>query len=141
MADVLSQTLATRRLIMSLLAVFAMLALVLASLGVYAVTTATVAERRGELAIRVALGAGPARMARLVVGQALLTTIGGAIVGLAVAAVGGRVVAGLLFDVQPYDPLSLGGAVAVLVAVAVGASIVPGRVAARVDPMEALKAE
>ena len=141
MSDVLSRTLATRRLIMSLLAVFAMLALVLAALGVYAVTTATVAERRGELAIRVALGAGPARVARLVVGQALLMTIGGAIVGLAAAAVGGRLVAGLLFDVRPSDPLSLGGAVAVLIAVAVGASIVPGRVAARVDPMEALKAE
>ncbi len=77
MADVTDQTVATRRLVVWLLSIFAGLALVLAALGLYAVMTAVVAERRSELAIRVALGAGPMRVAWLVVGQALATTVGG----------------------------------------------------------------
>ena len=141
MTDVTGQTLATRRLVMSLLAVFAGLALVLAALGLYAVMSAVVAERRPELAIRVALGAGPARVAWLVVGQALLTTMGGAVAGLVSARLLSRFLEGLLFEVRPADPWVLGGAVAVLTAVAALASAIPGRVAAHVDPMEALKAE
>jgi putative ABC transport system permease protein len=128
MVEVTDQTLATRRLVVWLLSIFAGLALVLAALGLYAVMTAVVAERRSELAIRVALGAGPLRVAWLVVGQALATTVGGA-------------VAGLLYDVRPSDPWALGGAVATLTAVTVLASAIPGRAAAHVDPMEALKAE
>jgi putative ABC transport system permease protein len=141
MVEVTDQTVATRRLVMWLLAIFAGLALVLAALGLYAVMTAVVAERRGELAIRVALGAGPMRVAWLVVGQALLTTMGGAVAGLIAARFLSRLLEGLLFEVRPSDPWALGGAVATLTAVAVLASAIPGRAAARVDPMEALKAE
>ena len=141
MADVTNQTVATRRLVMWLLAIFAGLALVLAALGLYAVMTAVVAERRAELAVRVALGAGPSRVVRLVVGQALLTTLGGAVVGLVAARLASRLLAGLLYEVTPSDPWALGGATAALAAVAVLASAIPGRAAARVDPMEALKAE
>jgi putative ABC transport system permease protein len=141
MAEVIDQTVATRRLVVWLLSIFAGLALVLAALGLYAVMTAVVAERRSELAIRVALGAGPTRVAWLVVGQALATTLGGAVVGLVGARLLSRVLEGLLYDVRPSDPWALGGAVAALVTVAVLASAIPGRAAARVDPMEALKAE
>src|SRR4029078_13257573 len=82
MRAVLGETLATRTLVMSLLSLFAGLALVLAALGIYAVTTAAVAERRAELAIRVALGAQPVRVAGLVLRQALTSAAGGAIAGL-----------------------------------------------------------
>jgi putative ABC transport system permease protein len=141
MVEVTDQTVATRRLVVWLLSIFAGLALVLAALGLYAVMTAVVAERRSELAIRVALGAGPVRVAWLVVGQALATTMGGAVAGLIAARFLSRLLEGLLYDVRPSDPWALGGAVATLTAVAVLASAIPGRAAARVDPMEALKAE
>ncbi len=83
MAAVIAQTVATRRLVMALLTLFAGLGLVLAALGIYAVMTCTVTERRNELAIRAALGAGPARLVRLVVGQSLATAAAGAGAGAA----------------------------------------------------------
>jgi putative ABC transport system permease protein len=141
MADLTDQTVSARRLVVWLLSIFAGLALVLAALGLYAVMTAVVAERRSELAIRVALGAGPTRVAWLVVAQALATTMGGAVAGLIAARFLSRLLEGLLFEVKPSDPWALGAALATLTAVAVLASAIPGRAAARVDPMEALKAE
>ena len=141
MRDVLGETLATRTLVMSLLSLFAGLALVLAALGIYAVTTAAVAERRAELAIRVALGAQPIRVAGLVLRQALTSAAGGAIAGLVAALVLGRFVESMLFDVRPFDPWALAGTVAALVVVAGLASLAPGRAATKVDPMDALKSE
>src|SRR5262245_47685662 len=141
MREVLGQTLATRTLVMSLLSVFAALALVLAALGIYAVTTAAVAERRAELAIRVALGAAPIRVAALVVRQALTSAAAGALAGLVAALLLGRFLETLLFEVKPADTWALGGTVAALIVVAALASLAPGRAATRVDPMEALKAE
>jgi predicted permease len=141
MREVTGQTLASRTLVMSLLSVFASLALVLAALGIYAVTTAAVAERRAELAIRVALGASPLRVAALVVRQALASAGGGAVAGLVAALVLGRFLDTLLFEVRPADPWALGGTVVALALVAVLASVVPGRAATKVDPMDALKSE
>jgi putative ABC transport system permease protein len=141
MREMLDQTIATRQLVMGLLSVFAGLALVLAALGIYAVTIAAVAERRAELAIRMALGASPPAVALLVVGQTLASAAIGAGLGLAGAVLLGRIMEGLLFQVRPADPWALGGTVLALVVVAALASLVPGRAAAKVDPMEALKAE
>jgi predicted permease len=141
MRAVLGETLATRTLVMSLLSLFAGLALVLAALGIYAVTTAAVAERRAELAIRVALGAQPIRVAGLVLRQALTSAAGGAIAGLVAALVLGRFVESMLFDVKPFDPWAMAGTVAALVVVAGLASLAPGRAATKVDPMDALKSE
>ena len=141
MRVVLGETLATRTLVMSLLSLFAGLALVLAALGIYAVTTATVAERRAELAIRVALGAQPIRVAGLVLRQALTSAAGGAIAGLVAALVLGRFVESMLFAVRPFDPWAMAGTVAALVVVAGLASLAPGRAATKVDPMDALKSE
>jgi ABC-type antimicrobial peptide transport system permease subunit len=141
MREVTGQTLASRTLVMSLLSVFASLALVLAALGIYAVTTAAVAERRAELAIRVALGASPLRVAALVVRKALASAGGGAVAGLVAALVLGRFLDTLLFEVRPADPWALGGTVVALALVAVLASVVPGRAATKVDPMDALKSE
>ena len=107
MADLLAATVATRRLVMTLIGVFAGLALVLAALGIYSVVTCVVAERRGELAIRLALGAQPRGVVRLVVGEALVTTAVGALCGLTVALALGRVVRSLLFEVTPTDPIAL----------------------------------
>lgn len=126
---------------MTLLALFAGLALGLAALGVYAVMSCTVEERRSELAIRVALGAGPARLVWLVASQALSTAAVGAAGGLVAALALGRIIEGLLFEVGPMDPWALGLAVVGLLVVAVAASALPGRAAVLVDPMEALKAE
>ena len=126
---------------MTLLAAFAIVALVLAALGIYAVTSAVVAERRGELAIRMALGAAPGRLLRLIVGQALRTALIGAAIGIAGALALGRLLEGMLFEVRPTDPAAMLAAVLALVGVAVLAGLVPGRIAASVDPMESLKAD
>jgi ABC-type antimicrobial peptide transport system permease subunit len=141
MRTVLGETLATRTLVMSLLSLFAGLALVLAALGIYAVTTAAVAERRAELAIRVALGAQPIRVAGLVLRQALTSAAGGAMAGLVAAIALGRFVESMLFDVTPLDPWAMGGTIAALVVVAGLASLAPGRAATKVDPMDALRSE
>ena len=93
---------------MLLLTIFAGVALVLAALGIYAVMAHSVAERRGELAIRMALGADGSRVLRLVMGQAVLTTAVGLTLGLLGAIVVTRLMTGLLFDVRPpiLSPLS-----------------------------------
>jgi putative ABC transport system permease protein len=141
MADLLAATVATRRLIMTLIGVFAGLALILAALGIYSVVTCVVAERRGELAIRLALGAQPRGVIWLVVMEALVTTAVGAACGLGVALILGRVVRSLLFEVAPTDPVALLTPIVLLLAVGVVASWAPGRTASRVDPIDALRAD
>ncbi len=141
MADLLAATVATKRLVMTLIGVFAGLALVLAALGIYSVVTCVVAERRGELAIRLALGAQPRGVIRLVVMESLVTTAVGAACGLAVALALGRVVRSLLFEVAPTDPIALATPVVLLLLVGIVASWAPGRTASRVDPMDALRAD
>jgi predicted permease len=116
-------------------------ALLLAAIGLYGVTAFTVARRTREIGLRVALGADPGRVKRLVVGQALkLTAIGGT-VGLLLAAGMTRLIAGLLFGVSPLDPISFGGTAAALVLVTIAASYLPARRAARLNPTVALRAD
>ena len=141
MSDLLSATVATRRLVMSLIAVFAALAFVLATLGIYSVMTCVVTERRGELAIRLALGAQPRRVVWLVVAEALVTTTAGVACGLAAALALGGLVRSLLFETAPTDPIALVTPVVLLLIVGIVASWAPGRTASRVDPMDALRAE
>ena len=87
------------------------------------------------------LGADAPRVLRLVLGQSAVTTAFGLAVGLAGAIVATRLMAGLLYDVQPGDPVALAGATAVLALVALGASWLPGRAAASVDPLQAMRME
>ncbi len=141
MDDLVASTVATRKLVMTIISVFAGLALVLAALGIYSVMSCVVAERRGELAIRLALGAQPRGVVRLVVVEALVTTAIGAACGLAVALALGRVVRSLLFEVAPTDPIALAMPVVLLLLVGIVASWAPGRTASRVDPMDALRAD
>ena len=120
---------------------FGGLALVLAAVGLYGVLAYTVAQRKRELGVRIALGATPREVFGLVVRQGLQVAAMGIALGLVLALAAGKVLASLLYGVSPYDPLALAVAAAVLLAVAALASYVPARRATRVDPMVALRAE
>ena len=137
----IAASLATRRLSMVLLATFAALALVLASVGLYGVMALTVAQRTRELGIRMALGAERTNIFRLVLGHGMSLMAAGIIVGLIAAMAMGRALASLLYNVTALDPGAVLTAVCSLVAVALIACCVPARRATRVDPIVALRAE
>lgn len=124
-----------------LFTLFGVLALVLAAVGLYGVLGYFIAERRPEIGIRRSLGAGEAQVIRLVLSEGIGPVAVGLVGGLLAALTGARVVEALLFGVEARDPLSFGAAAAFLFAVALVASYLPARRAARVDPMEALRAE
>jgi predicted permease len=120
---------------------FGVTALALAAIGLYAVMAASVRLRRREIGIRIALGATAFHVQRLVLGEgARLAGLGG-VLGLVLAVLTSRVLRGLLFEVQPLDPLALGTTVSLLLAVTGGALYVPVRRAIRVDPSITLRAE
>jgi ABC-type antimicrobial peptide transport system permease subunit len=139
--QLVSQSVARRRLSMSLLSLFAALALLLASVGLYGVLSYLVTQRSHEIGIRMALGATRGRVLRLVFGQSLSLTLIGIVSGLAGALAVTRLLSTLLFDVKATDPVTFGLTVPVLMAVAMLATIVPARRATRVDPINALRQE
>lgn len=139
MEGVLAKSLARRSFTMMLLATAATLALVLSAVGIYGVISYVVAQRRGEIGIRMALGARAGEVRALVVRQSLALTGIGVVIGLAGAIATTRVLGALLFGVSPTDPLVLSGATALLVVLAVLASYFPAQRASRVDPVEALR--
>jgi putative ABC transport system permease protein len=138
---VLAESVAPARWSTTLLGTFAAIALVMAALGVFGVLSFLVTQRTRELGIRIALGAAPAVVRRMVVGQGLGLALSGLALGLAGAFALTRLMRTLLYGVAPTDPLTYAGVAAVLVAVAVVASYLPARRATRVDPMIALRAE
>jgi predicted permease len=120
---------------------FASLATLLAAIGLYGVLAYTVAQRTREIGLRMALGAAPARVRRLILGQvAWMTAIGG-VIGLAGAAAAGMYLASELFGLTGWDPVVLGSAASVLALVAFLAGLIPAIRAARIDPMRALRYE
>jgi ABC-type antimicrobial peptide transport system permease subunit len=120
---------------------FGLLALILACVGIYGVMAYSVANRRNEIGIRLALGAQPGQVRGMILRQSTGLAIAGIVVGL-VAALGlTRLVKSMLYGIQPYDPLSLAAGVFLLLTVALAASWIPARRAARVQPMEALRHE
>jgi putative ABC transport system permease protein len=123
------------------LGIFAALALVLAAVGVHGVLSYGVVQRRREIGIRMALGAKPSGMLRLVMGEGFGLTLAGLALGLAGALVATRLLASLLYGVTPTDPTTFLGVAAVLVMVAAAATAVPAWRAAKVDPARALRAE
>ena len=137
----IAQSVANQRLVMLLLAAFAGLALVLACLGVYSVMAYVVSQRTGEIGIRMALGATPATVQRMVLSQGLRLTFIGIGIGLVAALALTRLMSQLLFGVQAHDPLIYGGIALLLSAVAACACWLPARRATKVDPMIALRAE
>ena len=116
------------------------LAVLLAALGIYAVVAFNVARRSGELGIRVALGAQPGRVVRMVVGETMGSVAVGIAGGLALAALAVRQLESILFGVRPFDPVTFAGAVVVLALVAWLAAYLPARRAAQADPVSALRA-
>jgi ABC-type antimicrobial peptide transport system permease subunit len=120
---------------------FALLAAMLASLGVYSVISYSVAQRTRELGVRVALGADHRRVARLIVKEGLLLAAAGIGIGLGGALLLTRSLESLLYEVSPADPLVLAGTCVGVLAIALVASYLPARRAMKVDPMVALRAE
>jgi putative ABC transport system permease protein len=133
------ETVAGPRFNLTLLVAFAGIALVLAVTGVYGMLAFSVAERRREIAVRLALGASGTRVARQIVWSGLALTLSGVVVGTAGAMAAARVLTSLLYGVRPTDPLTLAGACFVLLAVAVVACLVPARHAMRLDAMRVLR--
>jgi putative ABC transport system permease protein len=128
-----------RRFPMLLLSTFAALALALAAVGIAGVVGYSVAQRRQEIGVRMALGAQARDVLRMVIGQSLTWTAGGLIAGVAASAVVLRFLASLLYGVRPLDPLVIAAAALLLTAVAAAASYLPARRAARVDPVSVLR--
>jgi putative ABC transport system permease protein len=124
-----------------LLGLFAALALVLALVGTYGVVSIVVSQRVREIGIRLALGASPRDILKLIVGGGLKPILTGGVAGLAGAIVAGRVLGGLLFHVSPADPLTFGSTVATVLVTGFVATWIPARRASRVDPVSALRVE
>jgi predicted permease len=129
------------RLIAALSTVFALLALVLACIGLYGLISYEVTQRRHEIGVRMALGAQPRDVLRLMVSQGIALAVTGALAGIGVALGVTRFLQSLLYEVRPADPFTFAGAAVLLVLVAMAACYIPARRAMRVDPMVALRYE
>jgi putative ABC transport system permease protein len=141
MQDLIYGSVAQPRFRTLLIGLFAVLALVLAALGLYGVVAYSVSQRTTELGIRMALGAQPRSVLRLVVFHAARLALIGLAIGVAVSLAGGRLISRFLFGVSPADPITLGSASLVILLVALTAALVPALRAARIDPATALRAE
>jgi putative ABC transport system permease protein len=139
--QIYSASLGARHFNLTLVAVFAGTALVLAIAGIYGVMTYSVTERRKEIGVRVALGASPGQVFRIILGQGLLTTAIGVALGIIGALGLSRTIESLLFGVRPADPVAFAAVPLVLVAVATLACYLPARRATDADPMDALRQE
>ncbi|HKE25097.1 MAG TPA: ABC transporter permease [Bryobacteraceae bacterium] len=141
MDAILSKSLAQQRFQMQVLGGFAVLALLLAAVGLYGVLSYMVNGSRAEIGVRMALGAPPIAVFRLVALRALTLVCAGAVLGLGVFLTLRKLLAAVLFGIGPSDPVTLAGAVAILLAVALAAALVPARRAMQVDPVTALRNE
>ena len=141
MTDIMSTSLAPARASMLLLALFAGVAVVMAAVGVFGVMSYTVGMRAREMGIRMALGARPSEVRRMVVSDGMRQALVGVIAGVIGAVWLTRAMTSLLFQVRPGDPLTLTAAAVLLLATAALACYLPARRATRVDPLIVLRAE
>jgi putative ABC transport system permease protein len=141
MQRILNDSVAGRRLNMMLLSIFATVALILASVGIYGVLSYSIAQRTHEIGVRMALGAKSTDVLRLVIGHGLRLVLAGVGIGMAGAFVLTQVMKSLLFEVSATDPLTFAVIPLILTAVALLSSYVPARRAMKVDPMIALRYE
>jgi putative ABC transport system permease protein len=140
-SDLVSASLAPRRFVVTLLGIFASLALLMAVIGLYGVISYSVTQRTQEIGIRMALGAQPSGVLSLVIGQGLQLAGIGATIGLAASLIFSRLLRNQLFGVSSFDPLTFLLTAVVLMAAALLATYIPARRATRVDPMDALRHE
>jgi ABC-type antimicrobial peptide transport system permease subunit len=138
MEEALAATLGPERILAQLTAVFALMAVVLAAVGLYAVLAQSVATRTVEIGIRLALGAAPPSILRLIVQEAICLVAVGTSCGLCAAALASRLAAAQLHGVSPYDPASYAGVALTFAAIGVVSALVPAWRATRVDPMVVL---
>ena len=141
MDEIISDSLASRRFSMILMGVFAALALMMASIGVYGVISYLTSQRTHEIGIRMALGAAKSDVLMMVVRQGLKVVLVGVAVGIAGALALTRFLASLLFGVKPTDPLTFTAVSLLLIVVALLACYIPARRASKIDPMVALRYE
>jgi predicted permease len=141
MNDIVDQSLGQRRLTMTLLGVFAGIALMLAMVGIYGAVAYTVEQRTGEIGVRMALGAQTADVLRLVVKQGMTPVIIGLVIGLAATLALGRLLTAQLYEVSANNPALLAATLATLAVVALLACLIPARRASLVNPIEALRTE
>jgi len=141
LADVVRDSMADERFRTTLLSAFAGVALFLAALGVYGVLEYSVSQRSRELGVRLALGARPQALFRMVVREGMRPVVLGGVAGLVVATAASRLIATLLFGVEPGDPSTYAAAATVLTVIALAACMMPAMRATRVDPLVALRDE
>lgn len=141
MEEVASEALATDRFLMTLLSVFALAALLLASIGVYGVSAQATRARTREIGIRLALGASGQSILQTLVTRGAATAMMGVALGLFGTVFAGRLLQGHLFGVSPTDPLTLGSVAILLCVIAIASTLGPAIRAAKLDPVEVLKAE
>jgi hypothetical protein len=141
LVEAVDRATATTRFYLALVAAFAVLAVVLAAVGLYGVVSYLVSRRTREIGVRVALGAGSGRVRTMVVLQGLIPALGGLAAGTVAAVASGRLVESVLFQVDARDPVVLGSVVILLLGVTIVATLVPARRATQVDPVHALRAE
>jgi putative ABC transport system permease protein len=141
MDKLMAQSLATRRVVLMLFTLFAALALLLATIGVYGVLAWSVTARTRELGIRVALGATAGQILQMIIGQGLKLVLPGVAIGLLGALALNRLMRKLLFGVSATDPLTFAVIVLVLTAVGLVACYIPARRGTKVDPLIALRHE
>jgi putative ABC transport system permease protein len=139
MTEVIGTTLAPRRFSAELVGVFAVVALLLSSVGIYGLLAYMVGQRKHEIGIRMALGAQPFHIRKLVLSQGVMLAGVGVLVGILFAGLSAPLISSLLYGVHPIDPLVFLSVPAVLVVVAVVASYVPAMRASKVDPLVTLR--
>jgi len=141
LSEILAQTMAKQRFAMTLLIAFSLVALVIAAVGIYGVMAYNVAQRRGEIGIRMALGAQSRDVLRLILSRGGKLVGLGLLLGLTTTLFAARALGSILFQTSCYDPLTLGAITLLLAAVALLACLLPARRATQVNPIEALRAE
>jgi putative ABC transport system permease protein len=139
--DIVGDAIAQPRLNATLLAAFAALALLLAIVGIYGVVSHSVAQRRQEIGVRVALGAQPGDVFRLIVRQGAMLAAAGAAIGLVGSWLLTPVLRSWLYEIEPGDPMTFAAVAAILIAIALIATAIPARRATKVDPVLAMRAE
>ena len=141
MQDVIADQSEDTRMQTLLLGSFALLALILSSVGLYGVMSYTVTQRTREIGLRMAIGAGAGDVLRMILLHGLRLTLGGIAFGLLLSFALSRSIAGLLFGVSPFDPVVFAAVAALLAAIATIAYLIPARRATTIDPTQALRAD